>query len=385
MLNLTGFQSFLIAGFECASHRPRHRRRLDLTAATHHDRYALNDYRRALSDGFGTVRDGIRWHLIEKTAYHYDFKSVLPMIRAARIAGVQVLWDICHFGWPDGLDIFSPAFVDRFGSLAHAFAQVLVDETDDIIFITPINEPSYLAWAAGQAGYIYPYATGRGAELKQQLLRAYIAGIEAIRSVQPAARIVVTDPLIHVLPHPESPERSVAARALQEAQYEFRDQLLEAGEDRRYLDIVGACYYDYNQWYDRGHVLSNVPLAPHDPNRRPLSELLERLYTRYDRPLFLAETSTELGERVALARMVCREVACAQAAGVPVGGICWYPAIDHLGWDDDRPCYHGLWGKSDVSGNREIFRPLLDVLQEEAVANNWMREEFISSAGYEAA
>ena len=54
-----------------------------------------------------TVRDGLRWHLIETPPGHYDWSSFLPMLRAATAAGVQVIWDLCHYGWPDDIDIWS--------------------------------------------------------------------------------------------------------------------------------------------------------------------------------------------------------------------------------------------------------------------------------------
>ncbi len=36
------------------------------------------------------------------------------MLQAARDTGTQVIWDMMHYGWPDDLDVWSPAFVDRF-------------------------------------------------------------------------------------------------------------------------------------------------------------------------------------------------------------------------------------------------------------------------------
>ena len=39
------------------------------------------------------------------------------MVRSARKSNVQVIWDLCHYGWPEGLDIFGPEFVDRFASM----------------------------------------------------------------------------------------------------------------------------------------------------------------------------------------------------------------------------------------------------------------------------
>ncbi|MCZ0962951.1 hypothetical protein [Paracoccus benzoatiresistens] len=359
------FKSFLMAGFECASHKPPHGRRLDLTAATAHDRFVLADYVRSREAGMTTVRDGIRWHLIERSPYQYDFGSVLPMVQAARAAGVQVIWDLCHFGWPDDLDVFAPAFIDRFAGLSGAFARLLREEGRDPIYVVPINEPSYLSWAAGEVGHIFPYAVGRGNELKAQLLRAFVAGAAAVRQVDPKARIVVTDPLIQVLAHPDRPDRSEAARLLHDGQYDFRDQLAEAGGgERPILDVIGACYYQFNQWYDCGAAGSSIALAPEDASRRPLALLLEDVHVRYGRPLFVAETSAERQDRAKMARHVLDEVISARRAGIPVNGVCWYPAIDHVGWDDDRPCFHGIWSQADSTGRRHTCRPLWDVWQE---------------------
>ena len=60
------FASFFQAGFECSSHRRRDGVRLDLIRATSHDKHALRDYRLCKDVGFGTIRDGLRWHPIEK-------------------------------------------------------------------------------------------------------------------------------------------------------------------------------------------------------------------------------------------------------------------------------------------------------------------------------
>jgi hypothetical protein len=120
----TLFRSFFMAGFECSTHRNKRRHRLDMIAATHHDMLAHEDYRQLAEHGIRTARDGVRWHLIETRPGYYDWSSVLPMIRAAERAGTQVIWDICHYGWPDDLDVFAPAFVDRFARYAAAFARL---------------------------------------------------------------------------------------------------------------------------------------------------------------------------------------------------------------------------------------------------------------------
>jgi hypothetical protein len=230
------------------------RARLDLLAATRHDVFAAEDYLQIAAHGMRAARDGLRWHLIERSAPScYDWSSFLPMLRAARDAGVQVVWDLCHYGWPDDLDIWGPEFVDRFARFAEAAARVVRDETDAVPAYCPVNEISYWAWAGGDCARFAPAARGRGGELKRQLVRASIAGIEAVRRVDPRARIVHADPLINVLPKSPKPADHAAAAAYHGAQYEAFDMLSgrlapELGGRPEYLDVVGVNFYSDNQW-----------------------------------------------------------------------------------------------------------------------------------------
>src|SRR5215470_8475880 len=114
------FDSFFMAGFECSSHRRRDGVRLDLIRATGHARHASNDYRLLKELGFSTLRDGLRWHLIEKVPGKYDWSSWMPMLEAAQEAGVQVIWDLFHYGSPDCIDQGAPDFADRFTDFAVA-------------------------------------------------------------------------------------------------------------------------------------------------------------------------------------------------------------------------------------------------------------------------
>src|SRR5205814_4597880 len=77
------FQSFFLGGFECSTHHRRAGLRLDLIAATRHDQFALADYQRLRDVGIRTVREGVRWHLVEAKPGCYDFSSVKPIARAA--------------------------------------------------------------------------------------------------------------------------------------------------------------------------------------------------------------------------------------------------------------------------------------------------------------
>ena len=358
------FDSFFQGGFECSTHRLKNGKRLDEIAFSRHDRFVQQDYLRLRRHGMRTVRDGIRWHLIERRAGRYDFSSVVEMIRVARETKTQVIWDLCHYGWPDWLDIFEPRFIDSFAQLARKFAKLLRNETDQQPFIVPINEISFFSWAAGQVGYLNPFEKGRGNDLKNQLIRASIAGIEALWDVNPSTRIVQVEPLINVLPKdPKNSRQRRAAENYRQSQFEAWDMLAgrahpELGGAEKYLDIIGGNYYAYNQW------ILNGPTVKLGTRRyRPFREILKEVQDRYSRPFFVAETGIEDDARPAWFNYVCSEVREALIAGTQIEGICLYPIVNHPGWDDDRHCYNGLWDYADDNGRRQIYRPLADELK----------------------
>jgi hypothetical protein len=362
------FQSFFMGGFECSTHRLPTGRRLDVIAATQHDRFVLQDYQRLVDAGMPTARDGVRWHLIERRPGDFDFGSVRGMIAAAAETGVEVIWDLLHYGWPDDIDIFSDAFVTRFAAFARAFAEEAAARTATPISVVPVNEISFFAWAAGEIGIFNPFARHRGDELKRQLVRAAIAAIDAMWQVDPDIRIIHTDPLINVVAHPDRPEDQEAAEGHRQAQYAALDMIAgrthpELGGHEEMLGVIGLNYYIHNQWiYPGGH---GMMLEPSHPRYRPVWSMLQETYERYRRPLFVAETGIEDEARPAWLRYLGAEVRHARREGVPVEGICLYPIVNHPGWDDDRHCHNGLWDYPDATGARPIYEPLARELREQ--------------------
>ena len=69
-----------MAGFECSTHINAVGARLDMTAQLQHDRFCAQDYQLLQDVGILTARDGLRWHLIEKSAFCYDWSSWIPML-----------------------------------------------------------------------------------------------------------------------------------------------------------------------------------------------------------------------------------------------------------------------------------------------------------------
>ncbi|MEB0119518.1 beta-glucosidase [Pseudomonas sp. CCI1.2] len=357
------FDSFFMGGFECSTHRRRDGQRLDLIHSSGHDRWAGADYAQLATAGINTVRDGLRWYLIERQSGRYDWSSFLPMLRAANEQRTQVIWDLSHYGCPEGLDIWRPEFVDRFARFAGAVATLVREESDQIPFYSLVNEMSFWSWAGGDVGYFEPNAHGRGLELKHQLVRASIAAIESVRAVEPRARFVQTDPIIHVLPDSPSHQDTAAAEGYRMSQFEAWDLLTGErwpglGGKPEYLDIVGVNYYPHNQW-----ILSGSRIFRGDSRYRPLAGMLAETWRRYQRPMVITETGSEGHDRASWMRYICEQVTLAMARGVPIEGICWYPILDYPGWDDDRHCPAGLLGYADGEGRRPLDESLSLELQ----------------------
>lgn len=355
------FRSFWMGGFECSTHINAHGIRLDMIAAVQHDRDCAADYGRLKEVGIQTARDGLRWHLIDR-GDGYDWSSWIPMLEAARTKGVQIIWDLFHYGWPDWLDIFSSDFVEYFAQFAAAAAKVHCDHADEPAWYSPVNEISFFAWAATR-GLMFPYALRRDGELKRQCVRAAIAAIQAIRSVDPAARFVAPEPLIHNVPPLDQPWNTGPALAQRASQFEAWDLLTGRSEpglggSEEYLDVVGVNFYAANEWEVPGGRKLHWDAGSDDYRWMPLHRLLAEVHERYRRPIIIAETSHYGIGRAPWLNEISVEVQQARANGVPLEGVCLYPILDRFDWDDDSHWHNcGLWDLP-VDGDKRYRRVL---------------------------
>jgi hypothetical protein len=230
-----------------------------------------------------------------------------------------------------------------------------------------MNEISFWSWAGGDMRAIHPHAAGRGWELKCQLVRAAIAGIHAVRTVEPRARFMQPEPMINIIGHPDRPEDAASAEAYRLAQYQSFDMLAgriapELGGSEQCLDILGVNFYFNNQWisFDEtmgmGHRLF-----------RPLHDMLVEAYARYERPMVIAETGAEGGNGPGWLRYVAGEVRMAMRRGVPMHGLCIYPVADYPGWDDERHCKCGLIACSADYAERRLNDEMVRQIEEERV------------------
>lgn len=359
------FRSFFLGGFECSTHRLHNGKRLDLVHATRHDEFACSDFKLLQRYGIRTVREGLRWHVIEPKPGRFDFSTADAIIEAAHDTQTEVIWDLWHYGWPEDLDIFSEAFVARFTAFACAAAARLSSKFE-VPLICPINEISFFSWAGGEGGIFNPFAEHRGNEMKRQLVRASIESIKSMRDINPRIRFFHIDPMINVLARDPTPENIAAADTYHRSQFEAYDMITgrkspELGGQEDLVDFVGVNYYIHNQWTYPG--ASGSVIVPSDSRYRHVRDLLKENFEHYHKPLFIAETGIEDETRPAWLRYLCNEVFAAIANGVPVNGVCLYPILNHPGWDDDRHCYNGLFDYADDSGRRGVFEPLANELE----------------------
>ena len=356
------FASFFQAGFECSSHRRRDGVRLDLIRATSHDRHVESDYRQCLELGIKTLRDGLRWHLIEKSPGHYDWSSWMPALEAAERLDLQIIWDLFHYGSPDHVDQAGPDFPQRFTEFALAALEVQQSVSDGPPLVCPLNEINFLAWAVDD-GYVPPVGPNERGWFKHQLVRTAIAAGRAIKQRWPRSTIIWAEPLIHIAPHDRRRSTMRAAEQNLQGMYEAYDWITglakpELGGDPSLVDVVGWNFYPHNQWYYKG---PTIPMGHHE--YRPLADMLVEMSERYKKPLFLSETGAEGSGRPAWLHYICDEVRDARDRGARVEGICIYPVTAYPGWDNSRHCDVGLLSTIGSDGRRKVYQPLYEELQ----------------------
>jgi hypothetical protein len=353
----TLFDSFWMGGFESACQINTRGVRIDMLAATQHDLHARDDYEMVRRVGIRSVRDGVRWPCVETSPGQYDFSTFIPMLHAARDAGVQVIWNLLHYGWPPDIDILSTSFVDRFAHYCRATAHIVKNETDRIPFYVPVNEISFLSWAIGYKGIVQPVHIGKAWEIKKQLVRAAIAGMDAVWSVDSRARFAHVDPIIHVMPPRDRPDMADAAAGQRETQFQAWDMIAgrlepSLGGNIKYLDLVGVNFYHSNQ-FEAPDVRLRWEDHPRDDRWVPFHRLLDEMHRRYNRPVFVAETSHFGVGRARWIREIAEELYIARLQGIPLEGVCLYPIIDRPDWEDANHWHNsGLWDLVQTAGGR---------------------------------
>jgi beta-glucosidase/6-phospho-beta-glucosidase/beta-galactosidase len=356
------FTTFFMGGYECADHINRSGERINLLKETQHDIRFSDDYEALAGIGIKTVREGICWSVVEKSLGVFDFSGILNRMKAAEKFGIQQIWDLIHFGYPDGIYPTHPHFCNRFEKLCEAFTLFYNQHSKQDLFVVPINEISFLSWHSGDVRGTVPFAVNSGWDIKYHLCKAAILGIKKIKEIDPESHIIIVEPLVRV--HPSGPETVHEAIAINENQYQAMDIIAgrmcpELGGSEELLEILGFNYYWNCQWE-----VSGKPLDWPDNQqcRIPFSELLQEVYKRYQKPVLVSETGHFGSGRIEWLNEITSECLLAQKNGVDLKGICIYPVTDRPDWDDlTKYCDCGIWDL-DENSNRIPHQPYIDAL-----------------------
>ncbi len=374
------FGSVYLAGFESASHVNRHGVRINELRATQHDHLVRQDYKRLRKAGIRGVRESVNWDIADRGDGTYDFSMFDRFIDAGHEYGMTQIWDIFHYGYPDGLDPFSDEFVDRFASYSGALARHLKAKLrpGEIPFFTPVNEISWFAWAGGEQADMAPHAKGRGGDLKRQLVRAWIASADAIWKELPQAQMVAAEPMIWRHPPPGATPEEIARidhfnrRVVREAYDMLSGRVApELGGSPRHLGIIGANYYPHMAQAVEG----GPALAENDPRVIPFEDLLVDLQKDYpDHQIMVSEVMHDGKGRDTIIQRITAVKKRLEKRGMGDIVFTLYPIMRLHDWNQtDRWYPGGLYdhfqdSSRTVNGaprrRRQVYRPMFDALQD---------------------
>jgi beta-glucosidase/6-phospho-beta-glucosidase/beta-galactosidase len=244
-------------------------------------------------------------------------------------------------------------------------------------FFTPINEITFFSFCGGEWGWVAPYRSSRQDrfEFRVALCKAAIAGVKAIREVDPEARMIHMDPLVQVVAPRGRPDLIEAAREETYVDTFLAWDILyglkhpELGGSPQILDIVGANNYSFGQMEYREHG-PHAALPPGDERIEPLCDLLRVVWERYHRPMIIGETSGLGHGRAAWLKDVIEESLAAVHEGIDMHGICLFPAVDMPDWHTGKWLHNGI---CDLVQDGDTLRRVPD---QEYIAElrRWQRE-----------
>jgi hypothetical protein len=365
------FPTFFMSGFECSTFVWKDVGRRDLNAEIQHYGHADEDYAFLPTLGIAVAREGIPWPLVDRGGGDYDFSAIDPFLAAQRRHRVLPIWDLCHYGYPDGLDPLGPDFAPRFAAFARAAARYVAERAHHgPLFFTPINEPTFWGYMGGEWAWAAPF--GRDSDFRRRfttaLARADIEAVKAIRSDFPDARMVHIDPLIWVVPPRDRPDQAEAAhRESYDDAYLAWDLVSgqhqpELGGSPEILDIIGLNNYSFGQMEYRSPG-PHAALEPGDERIRPLCDLIEEAWGKYRRPCIVAETSGLGGGRPDWLNDVVTESLAAVKRGVDLHGICLFPAVDMPDWHNGKWLNNGIADVELLPGGSLMRKPYLPYVE----------------------
>ena len=309
--------------------------------------------------GVRAVRWGVPWYRVQPLPDEFDWRwtdEVLPYI--VEELGITPIIDLMHYGCPfwmrrefvnkgyvSGVAAYAAAFVRRYSSLVRWY--------------TPLNEPLVNALMCGKRGLWPPYLRGDQGYIRimLQLARGIVATVEAIKEVDPQAKMVHVEAagLSRAIRH------DLEALAIEEQRRGFiaydlitgrvthdhplfpwllrsgapPDELARIASHPITLDVLGLNFYP--QWSTQHlYVDHRGKLAYRfaEDDGAGFAALINDYYERYRAPIIVTETSA-FGAEELRSRWLTASVGAVKylrGQGVPVYGYTWFPLFTMIDW-----------------------------------------------------
>ncbi len=204
---------------------------------------------------------------------------------------------------------------------------------------TPTNEPYIMSSFAADFGHWYPFLRGPenfGVALKN-IARGLCLSWAEIEKVRPDARMMVSD--THEYWH----ALDAAARPYLHALGFTKIDLEWFREHPAPLDVLGVDYYPHSEHQvrsdPRGVIETPQGRLADETAQEQLgfARLVKQYFDHFRRPIILAETGApgDDARKIAWMDASVQGIRQVREEGVPVIGIVWWGAIDHVDWDSN--------------------------------------------------
>jgi dTDP-4-dehydrorhamnose reductase len=184
----------LWGGIECTVNRVGDRY-FDQVAQSGHDARITGDLERFAGLGLRTLRYPVLWERVAPGSQRYpDWEETDAALLKLRSLGVGVIAGLVHHGsGPRYTSLIDPVFPERLSD----YATMVAERYPWIEMWTPINEPLTTARFSGLYGLWYPHARNDYAFVRAFMNEciAIRAAMDAVRQVNPAARLIQTEDL----------------------------------------------------------------------------------------------------------------------------------------------------------------------------------------------
>jgi beta-glucosidase/6-phospho-beta-glucosidase/beta-galactosidase len=337
----------IIGGFE-STFMPAHDR--DIFETTEHDVRWRDDLTLLAKSGITRLRYPVRWHRIEEVEGTYDWSSTDEVMGHLEVNGFRPIVDLVHHtSYPAWL---SDGFADtRFGPAYLRYAEAFARRYPWVEEYTLFNEPFSTLFLCGHEAIWPPYHSGLQGfvDLIMNVMPAVAEASTLYRELLPHARHVWVDTCEFHTGSDESgrryadmanDRRFLVIDAFLGRGYDVDSQLgrdlAPVGGERLLslptgsIDVLGLDYYAHCQW----NFSEQGGTAP-TPTPLPLADQIQQYWERYGLPCMLTETNVRghTSDRATWLKYVLEQCEEAQARGVTMDGVCWFPVVDSTDWN----------------------------------------------------